>query len=139
MKTTDKSSSNFEEQLRKSAHRLRDKQNEQLPLPKDYRHHIAWGWIPATAIAATLVGLVVGILLPVHHQSSQADMAVVTQTDTVVQYKEKLIHDTIVYKVKVPIDETELAQNQQLELQDEIKGCNIECDGIDYAMLVGMQ
>lgn len=135
MKTSDKSTpSSFEQQLRQSAHRLREEQNYQLPLRPLPRRHFSWGWI--STAAAAIVGWAVGISFPLNNKIPQSEMAVVTKTDTVVQYEEKVVRDTIIHEVKVPVRiEVPVAAHKE-QMQTETSGCNVECDGINYALLV---
>ena len=135
MKTSDNPRpSSFEQQLMHSAHRLRDEQNYQLPLRPLPRRRISWGWI--STAAAALIGWVVGISFPLNNHIPESEMAVVTKTDTVVQYQEKVVRDTIIQEVKVPVRiEVPVAPDKE-QLQTVSNGCNVECDGIDYALLV---
>ena len=135
MKTSDKPrSSSFEQQLMQSAHRLRDEQNYQLPLRPLPRRRISWGWI--STAAAALIGWVVGISFPLNNKLTQPEMAVVTKTDTVVQYQEKVVRDTIIHEVKVPVRIEVPVVPQETQISQESNGCNVECDGINYALLV---
>ena len=135
MKTSDNPRpSSFEEQLQQSAHRLREEQNYQLPLRPLPRRRISWGWI--STAAAALIGWVVGISFPLNNQLTQPQMAVVTKTDTVVQYQEKVVRDTIIHEVKVPVRIEVPVVPKETQSPQNSNGCNVECDGIDYALLV---
>ena len=136
MKTSEnRTSRSFEDQLRQSARRLREKQNYQLPLRSLPRRRVSWGWV--STVAAALVGWIVGISFPVSSRLSQSEMAVVSHTDTVVEYKEKLVRDTIIKEVKVPVKVEVPVEAPKEMLKEGTVGCNVECDGIDYALLVG--
>ena len=126
----------FEEQIMQSARRLRDAQNSQLPLRESPRRHTSTTWI--ASIAAAAIGWAVGISFPIVEEPSHNQLALQTQPDTVIQYKEILVHDTIIQKVEVPIKVEVPSSSRQHTLYADIKGCNVECDGIDYTMLIGM-
>ena len=135
MKISDKTTSPFEKQLLQSARRLREEENYQLPLRKSPRRHqpsITWG----ASIAAACIGWVVGIAFPLREDTPQSDLAF-TQRDTVIQYKEKLVRDTIIQKVEVPVKPvTAATRAPHTELETSSQGCNVECDGIDYDLLI---
>ena len=128
----------FEKQLHQSAQRLREVENQQLPLrPSPRRRHFPITWV--ASVAAACIGWLVGIAFPLSPEQPAPDLALNTQPDTVIQYRERLVHDTIIQKVKVPVRVKVAAPAQdRLEYYADTKGCNVECDGIDYAMLVGM-
>ena len=135
MKSSDKfTPSSFEQQLRQSAHRLREEQNYQLPLRPLPRRHFSWGWI--STAAAAIVGWAVGISFPLNNKIPESEMAMVTKTDTVVQYKEKVVRDTIIHEVKVPVRIEVPVVPKETQSPQDSNGCNVECDGIDYALLV---
>ena len=135
MKTSDNPRpTSFEQQLQQSAHRLREEQNYQLPLRPLPRRRISWGWI--STAAAAIVGWAVGISFPLNNKIPESEMAVVTKTDTVVQYKEKVVRDTIIHEVKVPVRIEVPVAPKETQISQKSNGCNVECDGIDYALLV---
>lgn len=136
MKMSDKKPSTFEEQLTQSARRLRDEQNYQLPLRPLHRSRFSWGWVSTGA--AAVIGWLVGICFPIDNSFPEKNMAALTQTDTVVQYKERVVRDTIVKEVKVPVKVKVPVVKSEVPAQRNAGGCNVECDGIDYAMLIRM-
>ena len=138
MNKSDNMSSPFEKQLQQSAVRLRDEQNYQLPLRKSpHRHRPVITW--AASIAAACIGWIVGISFPLEQELPRPDLALNIQPDTVIQYQKTLVHDTIIKKVEIPV-KVEVASTPKPapEADGVLQGCNVECDGIDYALLVGM-
>lgn len=121
-----------------SARRLRDRQNYQLPLRKmPRRSQSSTVWIASVVAAA--VGWIVGIAFPLGEEQSTTDLALFTAPDTIVQYREKVVHDTVVKHVNVPVPvKVASASPKRAEPYTGMKGCNVECDGIDYSLLVGM-
>lgn len=138
MKKSNDSTSPFEKQLMASAGRLRAQQDYQLPLRKSPRHRRpSTTWV--ASIAAACLGWVVGISFPIEKEQPEADLALYAQPDTVIQYKERLVHDTVIQKVETPVKSKVVpAKKKPTEYYADVQGCNVECDGIDYAMLIGM-
>lgn len=138
MKQTDKSDSLFEQQLRQSARRLRDKQNYELPVRKMPYRPTRVTWV-AVAVAAA-VGRFVGITFPLNGEQPAGELAACVVPDTVVTYRDRIVHDTVIQQVKIPVEvRTEkVAADNRKRVNAELPGCNMECDGIDYARLVGM-
>ena len=128
----------FEKQLAQSAMRLRDEQNYQLPLRQSpRRHNSVTTW--AASIAAACIGWIVGISFPIGEEQPKNELALSVKPDTVVQYKERVVRDTIIQKVEVPVRVAAVPkQKEPKNLYADGNGCNVECDGIDYAMLIGM-
>lgn len=138
MKQTDKSDSLFEQQLRQSARRLRDKQNYELPVRKMPYRKARVTWVAAAVAAA--VGWFVGITFPLNGEQPAGELAARVVPDTVVTYRDRIVRDTVIQQVKVPVRvRTEkVTAEKRTEVKTELPGCNMECDGIDYAQLVGM-
>lgn len=137
MEKTD-NTSQFEEQIMQSARRLRDAQNSQfslreLPSP---RRHLFTTWI--ASIAAAAIGWAVGISFPIGEETFHNKLTMQIQPDTVIQYKERLVHDTIIQKVEIPVKEAMPSTAYQHALYVDIEGCSVEFDGIDYEMLIEM-
>lgn len=136
MKESDNSS--FEKQLMQSATRMRDKQNYQLPLrksPRMQRPSFTWG----IAAAAAIFGWFFGVTFPVEGERSKYELAISNTPDTIIQYREKVVHDTIVKEMGIPVKTKTHIPSQHLPLQQATRqGCNVECDGIDYEMLLRM-
>ena len=128
----------FESQLTRSARRLCEEQNYQLPLrPSPRRRHTSITWI--ASVAAACIGWFVGILFPLGEQLPETGLAVQVCPDTVIQYKDRLVHDTVIHRVEVPVKvHVQPAPKSHPEYESDPQGCNVECDGINYAMLVGM-
>ena len=135
MNPSDKFSSPFEKQLQQSALRLRDQQNYNLPSRKNPRHRFSWGW--TTTAAAALVGWFMGISFPINNSLPETSVALATSTDTIIQYKEKIVRDTIIHQVPIPVVHQPQTASTASQRHPTTKGCNMECDGIDYSLLIG--
>ena len=137
MKQIDKSDARFEQQLRQSARRLRDQQNYALPVRKlPYRPaRITW-----VASAAAAIGWFVGIAFPIDGQQQPKELTACAVPDTVVTVRDRIVRDTIVQQVKIPVrvSTEKVVVKKENEAKVVLAGCNMECDGIDYSQLVGM-
>lgn len=144
----------FEDILRDSATRLSTEENKHLRVPRNPMQHSPrtyWGWV-ATPIAAA-AGVILGLFLPI--LSGKADEAIhlaqtpdtirITQhiKDTVylsqVVEKEKIV-EKIKY-VKQPIQASATSPAPTLSSKDRIPQdqptcTSIQCDGINYSLLV---
>ena len=145
----------FEDILRDSATRLSTEENKHLRVPRNPMQHSPrtyWGWV-ATPIAAA-AGVILGLFLPI--LSGKADEAIhlaqtpdtirITQhiKDTVylsqVIEKEKIV-EKIKY-VKQPIQASSTTSpaptlsSKDRSPQDSPTCTSIQCDGINYSLLV---
>ena len=138
MNRSDNTTSPFEKQLMQSAKRLREEQDNQLPLRKyPRRHHPATTWI--ASIAAACMGWIFGASFSAGEEQPQPELALYSQPDTVIQYRDRLVHDTIIQEIEIPVEvESASTQKSRMVYYADTQGCNVECDGIDYSMLVGM-
>ena len=140
----------FEDRLRDSAKRLKEKENSRLVVPKNPRdkRKLNWGWIATPA--AAVVGVLFGMSLPMTNNTENTG-AVAQLRDTI--FLENDILDTvyitktiekqkvverqkIVEKVvwKDRVQEQKIAQTDILDSIDFESECtSIACDGIDYA------
>lgn len=150
--------SNFEDILRDSATRLSTEENKHLRVPRNPIQHGSltyWGWV-ATPIAAA-AGVILGLFLPI--LSGKADEAIsLVQTPDTVRITER-INDTIylsqvvekekivekVKYVKQRIDAASSANPSALDVsgkehalqhQEQPTCTSIQCDGINYSLLV---
>ena len=137
MKQIDKSDARFEQQLKQSARRLRDQQNYALPVRKlPYRPaRITW-----VASAGAAIGWFVGIAFPIDGQQQPKELTACAVPDTVVTVRDRIVRDTIVQQVKIPVrvSTEKVVVKKENEAKVVLAGCNMECDGIDYSQLVGM-
>ncbi|CDE87741.1 unknown [Prevotella sp. CAG:891] len=148
MKQIDKSDARFEQQLRQSARRLRDQQNYALPVRKlPYRPtRITWVASAAAAAIGWVVGVsfpiawFVGIAFPIDGQQQPKELTACAVPDTVVTVRDRIVRDTIVQQVKIPVrvSTEKVVVKKENEAKVVLAGCNMECDGIDYSQLVGM-
>ena len=136
MDTSDKNTSPFEQQLQQSAHRLRDQQNYDLPMRKNPRQRFAWGWI--TTAAAAVIGWYVGISFPLNDTLTDPTVALAVPADTIIQYREKIVRDTVIQKIEIPTVRKQKITATSSQPSHPTQGCNMECDGIDYSLLIGM-
>lgn len=150
--------SNFEDILRDSAARLSTEENKHLCVPRNPMQHpprTYWGWI-ATPIAAA-AGVILGLFLPI--LSGKADEAIhLAQTPDTIRITEH-INDTIylsqvvekekivekIRYVKLPIAPSSTAKvpsailpasTRDLSQQETPTCTSIQCDGINYSLLV---
>lgn len=150
--------SNFEDILRDSATRLSTEENKHLCVPRNpiqRNPRTYWGWV-ATPIAAA-AGVIMGMFLPI--LSGKADEAISqTQTadtiritervkDTVyisqVVEKEKVVEKIKYVKQPIEVSSTDKvpgsglpAGTRDLSPQDAPTCTSIQCDGINYSLLV---
>ena len=141
----------FEDRLRDSAKRLKEKENSRLVVPKNPRdkRKLNWGWIatPAAAVA----GILFGMSLPMtNNQENTGMMAQLRDTvyvesdiiDTVyitktiekqkVVERQKIV-EKVVWKDRVQ-EIKDIAQTDIIDSIDFESECtSIACDGIDYA------
>ena len=136
MKQIDKLDARFEQQLGQSARRLRDQQNYALPVRKlPYRPaRITW------VASAAAIGWFVGIAFPIDGQQQPKELTACAVPDTVVTVRDRIVRDTIVQQVKIPVrvSTEKVVEKKENEAKVVLAGCNMECDGIDYSQLVGM-
>lgn len=126
----------FEEQIKASAQRLRSRDNYRLPVRPLSRRRPYWGWVvsPAAAVA----GLVLGWMLPRQPQLSSGGMAAVALHDTVAKAVEEHRPDTFLHEGSQGSVRASVAE-KRVERKEKVvhsSGRNVECDGVDYALLV---
>ncbi len=135
---------NFEDLLRESAQRNKAKENAQLRVPKNpmINRRTYWGWIAAPV--AAVIGIIVGLSLPLLMGSNAPEVQYVYATDTI--RVDRPVHDTlyltqtiekekVVEKVKyVNRPATQATHDASASLSPTCT--SIQCDGINYSMLV---
>ena len=141
----------FEDRLRDSAKRLKEKENSRLVVPKNPRdkRKLNWGWIATPA--AAVVGVLFGMSLPMTNNTENTGaMAQLRDTiflendilDTVyitktiekqkVVERQKVV-EKVVWKDRVQ-EINDIAQTDIIDSLDFESECtSIACDGIDYA------
>ena len=132
----------FEDRLRDSAKRLKEKENSRLVVPKNPRNNskLNWGWIATPA--AAVVGILFGMSLPMTNNTENTG-AMAQLRDTI--FLENDILDTVYItktvvkekKVKVYVDRPDAGDIAWNENRDtfniETQCTSIACDGMDYA------
>lgn len=138
MKQIDKLDALFEQQLGQSARRLRDQQNYALSVRKLPYRPARITWVASAAAAA--IGWFVGIAFPIDGQQQPKELTACAVPDTVVTVRDRIVRDTIVQQVKIPVrvSTEKVVVKKENEAKVVLAGCNMECDGIDYSQLVGM-
>ncbi len=148
--------SNFEDILRDSATRLTTEENKYLRVPRNPLQHSPrtyWGWV-ATPIAAA-AGVIIGLFLPILsgkageaiHLTQTPDTIRITQLvkDTVylsqVVEKEKIVEKIKYVKQPSKASSSSLSPvstlpNKDRAPQDPPTCTSIQCDGINYSLLV---
>lgn len=137
---------NFEERLRESAKRLTEEQNKQLKVPDCTRHtkKIYWGWVatPAAAVVGILFGMCLPFMLKQHepllsHQPKLEpvpklikDTIYLTKTDT-----QKIIQCDTVFRTRW-IEQPLKDEAHEQDGFHEQECTSVQCDGINYALLV---
>ena len=131
----------FEDQLRASARRLAQQENQRLHVPQNplQQKRTYWGWVAAPA--AAVIGLVMGMSLHLFLGNAPGD-SLARSTDTIRIFQP--VHDTL-YLTQVV--EKERVVNRYIPMPEETKfvaeepdsqqqECtSIQCDGINYAIL----
>lgn len=151
---------NFEDILRESAQRTAKKENAQLHVPHNpmTARRTYWGWIAAPA--AAVIGVIVGLSLPLLMGNNAPEIQYVYATDTI--RLDHPVHDTlyltqtvekekVVEKVRYVDRSTKQASNSNHSASNAValpplgegggEGAlptctSIQCDGINYSMLV---
>lgn len=154
----------FEEQLSKSAQRIKHENNKRLRVPqnptvrktyinenlktqkfKNSQTQTYWGWV-ATPVAA-VIGIVFGLSLPkfVNEVEQQVQFVHVHDTIRVPHHTHDTIYQTIVEERERIVwrdrevkkeNIASLANNNDIANQDGPQCTSISCDGIDYALFV---
>lgn len=135
---------NFEDILHDAAQRNVKSENRALRIPKNplSTRRSYWGWV-ATPVAA-VIGVVLGLSLPLLTQQADDTLAQITDTvyvnhtltDTVylAQAPQEVIqHDTVYLTRTKYIDPQPL---QPIEKAVLPQCTSVQCDGINYSMLV---
>lgn len=137
---------NFEDILRDSAQRMKtdDDRNLRMPTNPMTSRRTYWGWVATPA--AAVIGVVLGLSLPLLTQN--ADDALMAHTDTVFinnpqkdtvyltkVEKESVLRCDTVYLTRTKYIEPK-AEEKPAEAYDAPVCSSILCDGIDYSMLV---
>ncbi|MBR0272635.1 MAG: hypothetical protein IJQ59_00905 [Bacteroidaceae bacterium] len=131
----------FEDQLRASARRLAQQENQRLHVPQNplQQKRTYWGWVAAPA--AAVIGLVMGMSLHLFLGNAPGD-SLARSTDTIRIFQP--VHDTlyltqVVEKERVVnryIPMPEVAKVVAEEPDSQQQECtSIQCDGINYAIL----
>ena len=132
----------FEDKLHASARRLAEQDNRRIHVPQNplMQKKTYWGWVATPA--AAIVGIVFG--LSIHtFMNIEPDVRYVQTTDTL--RIPQPVHDTlyltqIVEKEKIIVRQaTDTSQAVAAPTQEEADtpACtSIQCDGINYAILV---
>ena len=130
----------FEDQLRASALRLAQQENQRLHVPQNplQQKRTYWGWVAAPA--AAVIGLVMGMSLHLFLGNAPGD-SLARSTDTIRIFQP--VHDTlyltqVVEKERVvnryiPMPEVAKVVAEEPDSQQECT--SIQCDGINYAIL----
>ncbi len=134
----------FEDRLRDSAKRMMEEENVRLVVPKNPRgsHETThWGWIATPA--AAVVGVLLGMSLPMMNNNQEGAGAVAQLRDTI--FLENDIIDTVFItktvvkekKVRGYVDRSDVGDIARNEKNDtfniETQCTSVACDGIDYA------
>lgn len=137
----------FEEQLRKSAQSIKHEENKQLHVPQNpiTGKHTYWGWIATPA--AAVIGIVLGMNLPIFVNDVEQQVQFVQVHDTIrvphhqhdtiyltkVKERERIVwRDRLVNEKKV----NGYDDKKDIVRQDEPQCTSVSCDGIDYALFV---
>lgn len=135
----------FEEQLSKSAQRIKHEDNKRLRVPQNPMtgKRTYWGWVATPA--AAVIGILFGMNLPM------------LVNDAAEQVKYVHVHDTIhvphhmldtIYLTKVEerivwrdrqtkMEDAEVTERKNdMTTQSEPQCSSVSCDGIDYALFV---
>ncbi len=151
---------NFEDILRESAQRTAKKENAQLHVPHNpmTSRRTYWGWIAAPV--AAVIGVIVGLSLPLLIGNNAPEIQYVYATDTI--RLDNPVHDTlyltqtvekerVVEKVRYVDRSTKQASNSNHSASNAVAPSllgegggetslptctSIQCDGINYSMLV---
>ena len=132
----------FEDKLQASAKRLARQEDRSLHVPQNpmQQKHAYWGWVATPA--AAIVGIVFGMSLHLF-TSNHSDATLVQSTDTIRIFQP--VHDTlyltqVVEKERIVnkyIPMPQVTQTATKESAPQPKECtSIQCDGINYAILV---
>lgn len=137
----------FEEQLSKTAQRIKNEENCRLRVPQNpmTKKYTYWGWVATPA--AAVIGIVFGLNLPMLVNDVEQQVQLVQVHDTI--HVPNLAHDTIyltkveereriVWRDRKAKDEVrEVRNNNNDETSQSVPQCtSVSCDGIDYAMFV---
>ena len=139
--------SNFEDKLQSSASRLRKSDNKQLSVPRSplAPQRTYWGWI-ATPVAA-VIGVVLGLSLPLLVSQAEDTPLVVqvhdtlhiphTITDTVYLTQTKVVErERVVWRDRKENNADALNPTDTPSHVPPATCTSVACDGINYAMLV---
>ena len=143
----------FEDQLRASARRLAQQENQRLHVPQNplQQKRTYWGWVAAPA--AAVIGLVMGMSLHLFLGNAPGD-SLARSTDTIrifqpvhdtlyltqVVEKERLVQKPVpasaVVGIAAPFPDTSAAIAETASADSSANECtSIQCDGINYAIL----
>lgn len=139
---------NLTDILRESAQRTAKKENAQLHVPHNpmTARRTYWGWIAAPV--AAVIGVIVGLSLPMLTGGNTPEVQYVYATDTI--RLDHPVHDTlyltqtvekerVVEKIRYVDRSSGNLDNLKTNLTpaDDTPTCtSIQCDGINYSMLV---
>lgn len=137
----------FEEQLSKSAQRIKHEENQRLRIPENPMagKRTYWGWIATPA--AAVIGVVFGMSLPMLMDDAEEQIQLVQVHDTISVPQQ--MYDTI-YLTKVEERERIIWRDREAKMegkgvaetespaaaQSEPMCSSVACDGINYAMFV---
>lgn len=136
----------FEEQLSKSAQRIKHEDNKQLRVPQNPMtgKRTYWGWVATPA--AAVIGIIFGLNLPMLVNDAEQQVQFVHVHDTIrmpnriqdtiyltkVEERERIVWRDRETKKEVGKD----SNNNDIAAQSEPQCTSVSCDGIDYAMFV---
>ena len=137
----------FEDKLQASAQRLAAKENRQLHVPQNplKQKRTYWGWVATPA--AAVIGLIFGMSLPLF-MGNEKEVQYVHLSDTlrIVQpvhdtlYLTQIVEKERVIEKRVPVglgEDSETTASVHMQDEEEETTCtSIQCDGINYSILV---
>ena len=137
----------FEDKLHASAQRLAAKENRQLHVPQNplKQKRTYWGWVATPA--AAVIGLIFGMSLPLF-MGNEKEVQYVHLSDTlrIVQpvhdtlYLTQIVEKERVIEKRVPVglgEDSETTASVHMQDEEEETTCtSIQCDGINYSILV---
>lgn len=137
----------FEEQLSKSAQRIKHENNKRFRVPQNpvTGKRTYWGWVATPA--AAVIGIIFGMSLHILVNDAEQEVQYVHVHDTI--RVPHLLHDTI-YLTKVEkrerivwrdretskVDMGVIDRKNDTASSNEPRCTSVSCDGIDYAMFV---
>ena len=137
---------NFEGKIREAIRNSVAEQNRSLHVPQNPMrvHRSYWGWV-ATPVAA-VIGIVFGMSFQLMTEDADDTFADVIDTIRITEFQKDTVyltkvekenickHDTIF--VSMPAKDSLYRPNLTVPLEEEPQCTSIQCDGINYSLLV---